>query len=497
MWRRCVIACALAACGRLEFAHIAPGDGGDARTDDSGDAGQQLRTTYIKASNSNFFHRFGWSVAISTDGATVAVGAPLEDGQSGLTSSGAAYIFVRTGDTWSEQAYLRASNADIDDVFGSVVALSGDGNTLAVGAAGEDSADRFINGNQTDNAAQQAGAVYVFIRIGTVWSQQAYIKAANADVMDLFGTALALSANGDVLAVGAPSEDSAETGTAGTGASNAAMNSGAAYVFTRAGTVWSPAGYLKASNTGVDDQLGFALAMSADGATLVVGAPGEDSGATTIDGPQGDGVDSGGAAYTFVKTATWNQTAYVKPTTIDFGDSFGRALALSGDGQLLVGASPGDDATAPNSGSVFTFRRTGDSWNTAEKLQAFMPGDNDQFGVSVATTTTGADVYMGASNEDSAATGTGGDQTDNSVSDSGATYAYSRPKTGIGWMNGFYRKPSQTGIGDNYGYALAVNGDGHAIAVGIPWEDSAARGIDGDASDNSRDDSGAVEITTY
>jgi hypothetical protein len=156
-------------------------------------------------------------------------------------------VYTRDGaGTWSQQAYIKASNTDADDSFGRSVALSGD--TLAVGASLEDSAATGIDGDQSDNSATNAGAVYVYTRDATgVWSQQAYIKASNTDAEDEFGL-VALS--GDTLAVGAFQEASAASGIDGDQSDNNASNSGAVYVYTRDGAgVWSQQAYIKASNT--------------------------------------------------------------------------------------------------------------------------------------------------------------------------------------------------------------------------------------------------------
>jgi len=113
--------------------------------------------------------------------------------------SGAVYVFSRAGTAGTQQAYIKASNTETYDQFGNSVALDGD--TLAVGAYREDSSARGINGNQSDNSAGYSGAVYVFTRAGTTWTQQAYIKASNTDASDFFGYSVAL--DGDTLAVGA------------------------------------------------------------------------------------------------------------------------------------------------------------------------------------------------------------------------------------------------------------------------------------------------------
>ena len=152
--------------------------------------------------------------------------------------AGAVYVYSRRGDSWAQQAYIKASNAESYDHFGNAVALSGDGNTLAVAAYFEASGATGVDGDQRDNSRPQSGAVYVFARTGATWSQQAYIKASNTgeqDDGDTFGFSLALSRDGNTLAVGAPSEDSGATGIDGNQSSNAATGAGAVYVFARKG----------------------------------------------------------------------------------------------------------------------------------------------------------------------------------------------------------------------------------------------------------------------
>src|SRR6267154_4372352 len=142
-------------------------------------------------------------------------------------------------------AYIKASNAKKDDQFGLTVALSGDGNTMAVGATAEDSAAKGINGNQTDHSALNAGAVYFFVRSGGNWVQQAYVKASNAKAGDQFGASLALSGDGNTLAVGATGESSSATGVNGNQADTSMAGAGAVYVFRRSGGTWSQQAFVK------------------------------------------------------------------------------------------------------------------------------------------------------------------------------------------------------------------------------------------------------------
>lgn len=257
---------------------------------------------YLKASNTGPEDIFASAVAISGDTVIVcalgedsnATGVNGNQSDNSATDSGAAYVFVRSGTNWTQQAYLKASNAGAGDLFGVYGAVSGD--TLVVAAPHEGSNATGVNGEQSNNSAADSGAVYVFVRSGTNWIQQAYLKASNTGAGDNFGEPVEIS--GDTLVVGAEAEDSNATGVNGNQSNNSAANSGAAYVFVRNGTNWSQQAYLKASNTGANDDFGASVAIS--GGTVVVSALLEDSNATGVNGNQSnDGVANSGAAYVF------------------------------------------------------------------------------------------------------------------------------------------------------------------------------------------------------
>lgn len=339
----------------------------------------------VAASNANMGDRFGWQVALSGDGATLAVGAPDESGDARTINgpdnnnrrgSGAAYVFALAAGGWAQQAYVKASNADAFDSFGAALALSADGQTLAVGAINESSAARGVGGDPDDNTAQSSGAVYVFGRALDTWSQQAYVKAANTLGNAAFGSAIALSANGQAMAVGSPFEASDARGIDGNPANNAATSSGAVYLFDRQGGPWRQSSYVKASNTDANDNFGASVALSGDGATLAVGAPGEGSAARGLQADQSDNsAPWNGAAYLFQRTGSaWRQQAYIKPSNTLRGEGFGAALALSGQGggvgapsaALAVGcpsavnASPGiggdqDDRSGSDVGALYLY----------------------------------------------------------------------------------------------------------------------------------------------
>jgi hypothetical protein len=271
--------------------------------------------------------------------------------------SGAAYVFTRSGTTWSQQAYLKASNTGAIDYFGRSVAVSGD--TVVVGANFEDSSTMGVNSTPNDNASS-SGAAYVFTRSGTTWSQQAYLKASNTGAGDEFGYSVAVS--GDTIVAGAIWEASSTTGVNST-PNESAYGSGAAYVFTRNGTTWSQQAYLKASNAGAIDQFGWSVALSGD--TVVVGAINEASSTTGVNSTPNESAGNSGAAYVFTRSGTtWSQQAYLKASNTGAGDRFGWSVAVSGD-TLVVGAIREDSSTtgvnsppdenASESGAAYVF----------------------------------------------------------------------------------------------------------------------------------------------
>ena len=209
------------------------------------------------------------------------------------------YTFSRSGTTWTQDAYIKASNTYSGYTFGACVAWSSDGTTLAVGSEGEQSAATGIGGSQTDRTAPGSGAVYVFSHT-TGYAQQAFIKASNTGGDDRFGRYLATSSDGNTLVVGAFNEDSASTGLDGQQTNDSQPNSGAAYLFQRSSSTWSQVHYIKAPNTGFEDGFGSAISLTSTGKTLVVGAPQESSSATGINGNESDDSDQyAGAAYIF------------------------------------------------------------------------------------------------------------------------------------------------------------------------------------------------------
>ena len=224
-----------------------------------------------------------------------------------------------------------------------------DGNTLAVGSELEDSAATGVNGDQSDNSADFSGAVYVFERSNGTWQQQAYVKASNTDAEHRFGSAVSLSQDGNLLAVGAEGENSAATGINGDQNDRSASNAGAVYLFERSNGTWQQQAYVKASNTGEGDNFGSSVSVSQDGDLLAVGAPRENGAARGVNGEQINSptLSSSGAAYVFKRSSgIWSQQAYLKASNTDLGDLFGSGIGLSADGSTLAVGAIQEKSTA-------------------------------------------------------------------------------------------------------------------------------------------------------
>lgn len=417
---------------------------------------------------------FGASVSLSHDGYTMAVGAQSNNSSatgingnqntSGANTSGAVYIYTRSGTSWSQQAFIKASNTGFGDFFGRSVSLSDDGNTLAVGAPQEDSNATGINGDQTDNSVSFAGAVYAFTRSGSTWSQQAYIKASNTARADHFGNAVSLSGDGNTLAVGAFYEDSNVTGINGIQSDISGNNQGAVYTFFRTGTNWLQQAYIKASDAGTHthENFGYSVSLSVDGNTLAVSNPMF-------------------KLYVFIRSgSSWSQQAYVKPSnwtnTSDPLDLVGNSVSLSADGNTLAIGRKSDpsnatgingdqtDSSAGGSGAVYIYTRSGTIWSQQAYIKASNVATSDQFGYSVSLSADGNGLAVGAIGEDSNTTGINSDQTNNSASSSGAAYVFTR--SGTSWSQQAYVKASDTGAGDLFGQSVSLSGDGSTLAVG-------------------------------
>ncbi|NKI36028.1 hypothetical protein HFP89_12730 [Wenzhouxiangella sp. XN79A] len=454
---------------------------------------------YVKAINTGAGDFFGRSVA--ADGDTFVVAAPLESSASAddpsddsLTSSGSVHVYVREPDgDWQHQAFLKADNAGSGDTFGSAVALSGD--TLVIGAAGEGSAASGVDGNGSDNTAPGAGAVYVFVRDGNgTWTQQAYLKASNPDAEDGFGSSVDI--DGDRIVVGAPFEDSFSTGVDGNQLDDTVPDAGAAYVFVRdeSGN-WTQEAYLKAHNTGAGDQFGSSVGITTGTLRdiVVVGALGEDSSATGIDGDgSDDSLPDAGAAYlyyieTFEPNEPWIYADYLKPSEAFERARFGSSVAIDGR-DVLVGAPYHGVGEI---GAAFLFKENASIDSTFEYAYIVAPNADfgDLFGGGVDVR--GGRIVIGARDEASGSAGVDGNQADNSTLNAGAAYVY-QPLGGRLWHTA-YLKANNPDPNDYFGSGDVAIGN-EFVVIGAHLEDSASVGIGGNPQDDSLSQAGAAYV---
>ncbi|HYU36170.1 MAG TPA: FG-GAP repeat protein [Thermoanaerobaculia bacterium] len=338
---------------------------------------------------------FGASVAIS--GQTALVGARDEN-----EAQGAAYVFIRSGSGWYQQARLAAPDGSYE--FGGSVAVSGD---TAVVAA--------YYGNPD---VPYSGAVHVFVRNGSSWSEQGTLLAPDAESYDGFGASIAIS--GDTIAVGAPYSDSTPS----------RRRTGATYVFVRQGTSWSMLVKLLASDGQTNDELGRSVALSGD--TLVAGAPYR---------------VPAGAVYTFQRSgSSWVEQARIPNPDGGFERAFGESVALSG-GTLAVGAPPPLNHLALDVGVAYVFGGGGGSWSRQATLFASNGEPGDLFGWSIALSEN--TVVVGAMYRDGS---------------TGAAYAFMR--SGIQWSDQGELLASDREPWDLFGIAVAVSGG--TVMVGAP-----------------------------
>ncbi len=544
--------------------------------------GVWIQQAYLKASNTEQpdvnaarvlpNDRFGYKIALSDDGNTLAVSSLLEDSPStgincnqanyettAFNSSsdpsddfiqaqdfnmGAVYVFTRSANEWTQDAYVKPSYFKTELRFGETLALSGDGKTLAVGATSDSLAGNGIltyaasstpecleyypssssstsnmsssskssssnisnsstsaslssNSSRSYNGGTNSGSVHIFIRREDGWMQESLVKNSNAEPSDAFGTSIALSTDGSIMAVGAIGEDSNTTGVNGNQSANTCyyfkdpdyvidaeckeagkhrargtINNGAVYLFRRADNLWTQEAYIKPSSTFITTLFGNSVDLSGDGNTLVIGAPGDASNANTVNGDSAQHIDyaNTGAAYLFSKSGpNWLQEAVIKPSTltkhsgislvdtgngtysiqINGGGQFGGDVSLSQDGNTLAVGSfressnakgiDGDegDNSAVRAGAVFVFKRANSVWTQQSYVKASNTDGDDRFGLNVDISADGKTMAVGAHREagrgyaaassgaSSAASSNGTlDQDDNSAEASGAVYIY-------------------------------------------------------------------------
>lgn len=488
-----------------------------------------IEQAYLKAANTvagSSYVNYGYSIA--HDGDTLVVGALGESsnqttitngttasGDTSLSRAGAAYVYLRSGDNWVQQAYLKAANANSINYFGTAVAISGD--TIAVSAYAEGSNQTTITNGavaSNDTSMPGAGAVYVYTRTGGNWTQQAYVKPSNAGGGDRFGSSLSM--DGDTLVVGSVFEASNQTiitngATAST--DNSLARSGATYVFVRNGTTWTQQAYIKAPNPDAEDRFGYSVSISGD--TIVSTSIWESSNQTTIANGATASTDNSaskaGAAYVFTRSGTsWTQQAYLKASNAESNDAFGVSAAISGDtivvgaygessNQTTItnGATASSDNSATYAGAAYVFVRQGSTWSQQAYLKAANAASNNWFGYRVAID--GDVIAVGAQQENSNQATISNESTastDASATHAGAVYVFKR--TGTAWAQQAYIKPANAGANQLFGSSVSLKQN--TLAVGAYGESSAQNFITNGptaSTDTSAPTTGASYVFTY
>ena len=313
------------------------------------------------------------ALGISTDGSVFVVGAFRDDDTAGDT--GSAYIFEKSGSTWSQVQKIVASDAALNDHFGMGVCISGNGACIAVGAPYEDP-----GGSTTQ------GSVYMFEKVGSTWTQTQKLVQSDTLANTIFGTKLALSDDGTTLAVAAAHHDN-PTGSSTQG------DAGAAYIFDKAqnGT-WSQTQKIYPSDGAANEHFGYGIDISGDGTVVAVGQSSADGAGAAAAGL--------GAVYVYVKSGgAWSATQTQKIVSTDntSGDAFGHDVALSQNGDRLLVGAPRDDDTQTDNGAIYIFDRTNGVWTQTTKHHAVATNNSsnyDGFGTSVSISGDGK-VYIG------------------------------------------------------------------------------------------------------
>lgn len=383
---------------------------------------------YIKNANPTAADVFGFrGLLMSGDGNTLVVGSV----------KGVAYIFTRSGTTWTERQSVTKNDGSGDRFTAS--AISQDGTTIAFGAERADSSAVGIDpsGDGSDGSSSNTGEVFIYVRSGNTWSQQAYIKPSQVNASDGF-TASTLSSDGDILIAKSGGYDATVS------------NGGAIFVFRRNNAgVWTESQIIQTPNVSTNDGAVISTSLSGDGLTLAIGMRQEGSGTDAIISASGtiptdETASSSGAVYIYNYSGSqFVFETYIKAPNAEASDFFGQGVALTTDGNKLFVSSLGDDsdangvflsgdsgyaaALADNSatseaGAVYVFKRSAGIWTAAAFIKAENSDGVDRFS-SIKVTSNGNTLIVGASKEQSNSTIIGAGQSDNSITGgAGAVY---------------------------------------------------------------------------
>ena len=372
----------------------------------------------------------GFPSPVDIEGDTIVAGCPNKS-VNGNTNQGAAYVFIRSGTTWTEQQRLLASDGAVQDRFGRSVAISGE--TIVVGA---------VTDTVGSNANQ--GSAYVFVRGGTNWSEQARLFADDGGAGHAFGHMVRIDGNTAVISR--------------TFESTASPANPSVYIFVRTGNTWQQQQRLSVCEASANANCHFGYSTAVKGDRLAVGNE------YLSTGPG----DAQGGVYFFSRSGTvWTQQQRI--TSVDglSNDHFGTALGLEGE-TLVVGAS--GDLGVP--GKVYVYGLLSAQWTFQQKLQ---PGNNrNGFGQNVSLD---AGTLIAAAPGDAGAPG----------AIIGAAYIFAQPSgpptraafdfDADGRADIVVRRPA-----DNIWYLLRTSAAYTAMSFGLAGDLPAPADLDGDGA---------------
>jgi FG-GAP repeat len=367
-------------------------------------AGAQTPQLELQAQDGLPGDGFGYSVQLNAPGNAAVIGAPARNGMEG-----AAYVFVRQGGAWVQQAELVPSDGAAGDNFGWSVSINALGNEVLIGA-------------YNHNASE--GAAYVFVHQGAAWVQQAELQPSDGQSGDGFGVSVWLNALGNEAIAGAPSHNAAE---------------GAAYVFLQRGGGWVQEAELVPSDGASGDGFGYSVALDALGEEALVGSP------------EHNGLN--GAAYVFAQRGGgWVQQQELVASNGAPGDLFGISVALDAVGSEAIAGAIGHNGVV---GAAYVFVRQGGGWVQQAELVPSDGTPGDGFGISVALNALGDRTIVGAYAQNAG---------------EGAAYVFARQ--GGAWIQRYELQPADGAPQDVFGYAVSLDAVGGEALVGAPRHDA-------------------------
>lgn len=373
----------------------------------------------LLASNGVAGDRLGYSIAISSSGNTVAVGAYAAD-PLGYMQAGAVYIYGRNAGTWTQQGILIASDKATNDYFGYSVAMNSDGSLVIVGAVQK-------NTNR--------GAAYIFHNNFGTWTELQILQDPNGASNYYFGCSVSMSEDGAWIVIGSYADNTF------------ANSSGSAIIFSYSGSNWVYSAKYGAQDSAASDLFGICVAINGLGNYFIVGAYLDDDAGT-----------SSGSAYIFYRAGdNWFFQTKITASDAATDDNFGRCVSMNRDGNIAIVSAFMDDTTYNNVGSVYVFIRSGTTWSQQAKLTPNDPVLDHWFGGSCTINKDGTIILMSANGDDAKGT------------NAGAVYVFGKV-AGI-WTQQYKLTASDTATTDYFGYSVASNQDGTTLAIGTVYDD--------------------------